>query len=139
MIRKITNNKKMKRIISCALVAFFCLSINAAFEKVVAGTVIPLAFVGDSVVAPFQFLGNSSNYLVAKGYKVENYSRKSWGYTQTIHKARPSALIFYVPGFCLYPFSPFANFDYFTMTDACIKILRYQKSEEGYRRKRKRY
>jgi len=129
----------MIKITVCVLVALFCLSANAGMEKVVAGSALPLAFAGDSAIFPFQFMGQSSKYLIARGYGVENYSREGWGYTQTIHKARPSALIYYIPGFCLYPFSPLANFDYYTMTDACVKVVTYQKPGGGYRRHRRRY
>jgi len=130
---------EMRKITVCALIAVFCLSTNAAFEKVVAGSALPLAFVGDSVFFPFQFLGRSSKYLIARGYGVENYSNEKWGYTQTIHKAKPIALIYYIPGFALYPFSPLAKFNYYGTTDACVKILSYKKSNGGYRRQRRRY
>jgi len=131
--------KKMIKITICALVAFFCLSTNAAFEKLAAGSALPFAFIGDSVLFPFQFMGHSSKYLIARGYGVDNYTREAWGYTETIQKAKLIGLIYYIPGFCLYPLSPLANFSYYGTTDACVKILSYQKPSGGYRRQRRRY
>ena len=131
--------KNMMKIIVCAIATFFCLSTNAAFEKLAAGSALPFAFIGDSVFFPFQFMGHSSKYLIARGYGVENYTRGAWGYTHTVHQAKPIALIYYIPGYCLYPFSPLANFNYYETTDACVKILSYQTPHGGYRRQRRRY
>ncbi len=51
---------------------------------------------------PFQFL---AKHLIVKRYGVENYTNEKWGYTQTIHKAKPIFLIYYIPEFTFYPFS----------------------------------
>ena len=60
--------------------------------------------------------------IIQWGYGVENYSNERWGYTQTIRHAKPIALIYYIPGYCLYPFSPLANFSCYGTTDACVKF-----------------
>ncbi len=124
------------RTIGGGLALALCLAGCSTMQKAAAGAALPLAFAGDSMLAPFQMCGNFSKYMISSGDAIGNYSEERWGYQMDVHHDNPADLFYYIPGYALAPFIPLASFDYYTMTTSCMDTL---KERAPYRRSRTMY
>ena len=124
------------RTVGAVLALTFCLVGCSTMQKTGAAASLPLAFAGDSLLAPLQMCGNFSKYLIATGNGVDNYSTEHWGYQADIHHDNPADLFYYIPGYALAPFIPLTSFDYYTMTSSCMDTF---KQPAPYRRSRTIY
>ena len=124
------------RTVGAVLALAFCLAGCSSMQKASAGAALPFAFIGDSMLAPFQMCGAASEALIAGGNAVDNYTTERWGYQAEIHHDNPADLFYYIPGYALAPFGPLASFDYYTMTSVCMETF---KQPAPYRRSRSIY
>ncbi len=122
----------------CILCVQLCLSGCSTSQKSIAGATVglPFAFIGDTALLPFQYLGNVSDYLIGRGYEVGHYTRQGWDYVEYVNQPNIAELIYYIPGYALCPFLPLAQFRYYALTSACMKELTGNKP---YRRQRTMY
>jgi len=119
----------------CALLALGLAGCTTA-QKAGAAAAMPLAFAGDTAIVPFQLLGYTSKALIVAGDN-SNYSYSSrWGYTAVTHHDTPLSLIYYIPGYAMAPFIPFAGWDFYAMTQSCHDTLT---APRPYRRRRVHY
>lgn len=119
-----------------ALALALCLLGCSSMQKAGAAAALPFAFMGDSMLAPFQMCGKVSKYMIAGGDAVDNYTTEHWGYQANIQHDNPADLFWYIPGYALAPFAPLASFEYYTMTSSCMDTLQ---QKAPYRRSRSYY
>lgn len=105
-------------------------------RKTGAAIAMPFAFVGDTLIVPLQWLGYTSEALITAGDNSQYSYHTRWGYTEVRHHDTPLSLLYYIPGYTLYPFTPFTTWDYYSMTQACHDTLT---GPGPYRRHRVRY
>ncbi len=101
-----------------------------------ASVALPFAAAGDTAIVPFQAMGNASEALVQRGYEVDHYSRGSWGAVEYVQHDNPADLFYYIPGYSLYPFQAFSQYDYYGMTSKCMDTISLRRPT---RRDRVRY
>ena len=112
----------------------FCANANAG--KTGAAIALPFAFMGDTVIAPFQVMGYTGRALIDQGNAAGSYTKYS-SFTYEYNEPSFVQLVFYIPGFIMAPFMPLANFPYYPMTTSCIK--QFSVNDEAYRRQRTMY
>ncbi len=105
-------------------------------KQVGASVALPFAAVGDTTIAPFQAMGNASKALVQRGYEVDHFARGGWGAVEYVQHDNPADLFYYIPGYTLYPFQAFSQYDYYGMTSQCMDTISLRRPS---RRDRVRY
>jgi len=128
--------KKYLQICIAIIAGLFFLNSQTEASKVGAAIALPFAFIGDTVIVPFQAMGYTSSALIEQGNLAGNYSQYS-SFTYEYNEPTFVQLVFYIPGYLMLPFSPLANFPYYPMTSACIK--QFSVNEKAYRRNRTMY
>jgi hypothetical protein len=81
---------------------------------------VPFAAAGDTAIVPFQAMGNASEKLIQRGYEVDHYTRNYGATVQYVERDNPADLFYYVPGYSLFPFQAFSQYDYYGMTEKCL-------------------
>jgi hypothetical protein len=105
-------------------------------KQVGASVALPFAAVGDTAVAPFTAMGKASEALVQRGYEVDHFARGGWGAVEYVQHDNPADLFYYIPGYSLYPFQAFSQYDYYGMTTKCMDTVSLRRPS---RRDRVRY
>ncbi|MCK5852111.1 hypothetical protein KAH27_03690 [bacterium] len=115
-----------------------CLLINSSADgsKIAAGAALPFAAIGDTAIVPFQMMGYMSKALIAQGDGAGAYTQYS-SFTAQYDEASVVQLVFYIPGYAMGPFLPFANFKYYSMTQSCLDS--FTVNDQAYRRQRTMY
>ncbi len=104
--------------------------------KTGAAIALPFAFIGDTVIVPFQVMGYTSRALIDQGNTAGAYTKYS-SFTYEYNEPSIVQLVFYIPGYIMSPFIPLANFPYYPMTTSCID--QFSVNENTYRRARTMY
>ncbi len=112
-----------------------CSSTQSATAKTGAAVGLPFAFVGDSVLFPFQCLGHISAGLLNTGSAYDMRFAEQWSFTEDPNEG--FGFVFSIPGYILSPFLPLAQFKFFALTDTCVATL--TRKNIPYRRRRKYY
>jgi len=120
------------------LLALLCLGPAACStsKQVGASVALPFAAVGDTAIAPFTAMGNASEALVQRGYEVDHFARGGWGAVEYVQHDNPADLFYYIPGYALFPFQAFSQYDYYGMTSKCLDTISLRRPS---RRDRVRY
>ena len=88
-----------------------------------AAAAVPFAAVGDTVMTPFQGLGYASRKLIELGDEHLAHVREEKKDNITLPAAEPTAGVYYVPGYLLYPFQLMTPSEWYPMTKACNEAM----------------
>ena len=105
-------------------------------KKTSAGAAIPFAAIGDTVVAPFQLLGDCANPLMNLGddHYIKVYEESK--FKTTIMLATATTYIYYLPGYFCMPFDYCTPDKYYSMTKSCLRTMNPEEEDEEEENKR---
>jgi len=105
-------------------------------NKVGAGTALPFAAIADTVVAPFQLLGDAGTTLIEMGdrHTEQVYAANEKSLTLPLDQA--TTLIFYIPGYLLYPFDSITPDKYYPLTEKCMNVINYDENQNNFNDRR---
>ncbi len=108
-------------------------------KKTSAGVAIPFAAIGDTVVAPFQLLGNCANPLMNLG--DDHYMKAYEGskFKTTLMLAAATSYVYYLPGYFCMPFDYFTPDNYYSMTKSCLRTINSEEEEGDPRTRQSSY
>jgi len=115
------------------LFAILLFSGCSAIKKTSAGAAIPFAAIGDTVVAPFQLIGNCATPLMNLGddHYMEVYEENK--FKTTLMLATATSYIYYIPGYLCMPFDYCTPDKYYPMTKACLRTINYEEDKTKLR------
>jgi|GEM_PF-2702486 len=131
--------KKLKFLCVLFLAAVFFLSSCSATRgvsaKAGAAVGLPFAFIADTCLLPFQFIGHLSAGLLDTGSAYDMWYAEQWSWTE--HPDEGFGFIFSIPGYLLYPFYPLSQLNFYGLTENCVNTL--TRKNIPYRRRRTYY
>jgi len=92
-------------------------------RKAGAYAALPFATIPDTVVAPFQLTGDAGVWLIHLG---DNHSRQVYEANKnsvTLPLDEVTSLVFYIPGYLLFPFDTITPDDYYPLTGNCLDVI----------------
>jgi len=113
----------MNYLITLFLVAALCLTGCSTMNKPVASVSIPFAAITDTVVAPFQLIGDAGVVLIEIGDRHQLQVYEANKDSTTLPLAELTTLIFYIPGYLLYPVDSITPETYFPLTKNCLNAI----------------
>ncbi|RLD09268.1 MAG: hypothetical protein DRI44_08880 [Chlamydiae bacterium] len=119
-------------------IIIFCFTGCSTLAKPGAGAAIPFAAIADTVVAPFQLTGNAGVALIHLGDRHAEQVFDANKNSVTLPLAQVTSLVYYIPGYILYPFDSITPDNYYSLTKNCLNIINAKPEIEGESRKRKR-
>ena len=101
-------------------------------QQTTRAAILPLAAVGDTVVAPFQACGKASRSMIAAGNERTRQSDQSRDTVGDAPRSRPNvplkdgviAWMYYVPGYALLPCDMLTPERYYGHTQDCLRDMR---------------
>ena len=113
----------MNYLITLLLIVTLCLTGCSTMNKPIAGASIPFAAIADTVVAPFQLMGDAGVTLIEIGdrHQVQVYEANKD--STTLPLSELTTLIFYIPGYLLYPVDSITPETYFPLTKNCLNVI----------------
>lgn len=133
---------KIKLITICLLLGFISFSLSSCgstassvTKKTGAVIGLPFAFLGDSLLLPFQCVGHISQGLLYTGGAYDLRYSEQWYWTEYPNEG--FGFIFSIPGYILSPFIPLAKLKFYGMTDVCVNT--FSQKNIPYRRRRTYY
>ena len=109
---------------ACVAMLALCLAgCGNTARKAAAGTAIPFAALGDTLLLPFQGLGLASRTLVAAGHEHLAYVNETEMGKTTLPLSRSTAIVYYAPGFALWPFDAATPSHIYPMTQSLLETF----------------
>ena len=88
-----------------------------------AGVAIPFAAIADTVAAPFQLMGDAGVTLIEIGDRHQTQVYEANKDSTTLPLSELTTLVFYIPGYLLYPIDSITSDTYFPLTKNCLNII----------------
>lgn len=125
----------MKTTISVLFLLLF-LAGCSTMSKVGAGAALPFAAITDTVVAPFQLIGDAGVGLVHLG---DRHSQQVYAVNKksvTLPLAEITTLVFYIPGYLLYPVDSITPDEYYPLTKKCVGVIEEEETKGKFKDRR---
>ncbi len=119
--------------------ASFFFSACSTVKKTSAGAAIPFAAIGDTLVAPFQLIGDCSTPLINMGddHYMEKYDENK--HKTTLMFATATSWVYYFPGYFCLPFDVSTPDNYYPMTKACVDTISSDEKNDKPKKIKARY
>ncbi len=113
----------MNYLIALLLIVTLGLTGCSTMNKPVASVSIPFAAIADTVVAPFQLIGDAGVTLIEIGDRHQLQVYEANKDSTTLPLSELTTLIFYIPGYLLYPVDSITPETYFPLTKNCLNVI----------------
>ena len=113
------------------MLSVVCTSGCSTVKKTGAAAALPFAALGDTIaVLPFQGCEQASSYLLFQGDSHLAMVREEQRGKPTLPLAEHSALVYYIPGYALWPPAQLAPAELFPMTKGCLAVFEPPKKDK---------
>ncbi|MCK5851845.1 hypothetical protein KAH27_02340 [bacterium] len=128
-------NNIQKNIYIAAVFTITCISLAGC--KAGAGAAIPIAGALDTAIAPIQLIGYAGKGLVNMGDDHAERVYEENKNSVTLPFDELTALVYYIPGYCLLPFNSIAPEELYPLTKSCLNTINAKPEKERKIRTRK--
>jgi len=114
---------KYKFLAALLIIAVIALTGCSSLAKPSAGAAIPFAAIADTVVAPFQLIGDAGAGLIYLGDRHQEQVYEVNRDSVTLPLDQLTTLVFFIPGYLLYPFDSITPDKYYSLTKSCLNVI----------------
>ena len=116
------------------LIVVISLTGCSSLAKPAAGTAIPFAVIADTVIAPFQLIGDAGEGLIYLGDRHQQQVYEVNKDSVTLPLDQLTSLVFFIPGYLLYPVDSITPDKYYSLTKSCLDVINAKPRNKGKKR-----
>jgi len=112
-----------KYLATLLIIVIICLTGCSSLAKPSAGAAIPFAAIADTAVAPIQLIGDAGVGLIYLGDRHQQQTYDANKDSLTLPLAELTTLVFYIPGYILFPADSITPDKYYSLTRSCLDVI----------------